>query len=127
VSREALIERFRAGLSTQGAFWQRVLAPETYAAIAGLAAQPDERFTFPPEPWVRAVYDFAVAYNQQAAAPAALMDALTPLYFGRTAGLVLDTSAMDVDAFEGYLEAQAQVFERDKPYLLQRWEAAVGA
>lgn len=126
VSREALVERFRAGLAAHGAYWQRVLAPETYATVSALASQPDARFTFPPEPWVRAVYDFAVAYCLGGDSPAAILDALTPLYFGRTAGLVLDTAAMDPDAFEGYLETQAEVFERDKPYLLDRWQAAAG-
>lgn len=124
VSREALIERFRAGLDAHGADWQRVLAPETYAAVAALAAQADARFTFPAEPWVRVVYDFAAAYGQGAASPAALMDALTPLYFGRTAGLVLDTLPMDTAAFEAYLEAQADVFEHEKPYLRERWQTA---
>jgi hypothetical protein len=70
------------------------------------------------------VYDFAVAHAAAAASPAALMDALTPLYFGRTAGRVLDTAAMDEAAFEDYLERQAAIFERDKPYLRERWRAA---
>jgi hypothetical protein len=124
VSREALVERFRAGLDAHDADWQRVLAPETYAAVVALAAQADARFTFPAEPWVRVVYDFAAAYGHGAASPAALMDALTPLYFGRTAGLVLDTLPMDTAAFEVYLEAQADIFEREKPYLRERWQTA---
>jgi hypothetical protein len=124
VSREALVERFRAGQAAHGADWQRVLAPATHAVVVALADQPDAAFTFPAEPWVRVVYDFAAAYSHAVASPAALMDALTPLYFGRTAGLVLDTLPMDTATFEAYLEAQAAVFEREKPYLRERWQTA---
>ena len=131
VSLEALVAKYREGLTHHGATWQRVLAPQTFRDIQRLTEQAPGAFSFPPEVWVRAVYDFAVAYNTPRQAPgnaptspAALMDALTPLYFGRTAGLVADTGSLDADAFEAYLEVQAQVFEREKPYLLERWPSA---
>jgi hypothetical protein len=31
---------------------------------------------------------------------------------------------MDTAAFEAYLEAQADIFEREKPYLRDRWQTA---
>ena len=120
VDHEALVHRFRDGLATQGARWEQVLAPETFAGVAALAAQSADAFRFPAELWVRVVYDFAAAYRH-AGDSSALLDALTPLYFGRTAGLVNDTATMDVAAFEAYLDQQALAFERDKPYLLARW------
>lgn len=129
VDRDALVERFRAGLNADRTRWQRVLEPETLMAVEALAEQAPARFRFPPELWVRVVCDFAVAYGRGALSAAnsgALLDALTPLYFGRTAGLVNDTAAMDVPAFEDYLETQALVFEREKPYLVRRWQAATG-
>ena len=134
VDLEALVTRFREGLSQHGALWQQVLEPDTYHTVAGLTQQEPQQFTFPPDDWVRAVYDFACAYNdprqttmQGRPTSAALMDALTPLYFGRTAGLVVDTLSFDSDAFEAYLEVQAQAFERHKPYLLQRWPSSAGS
>jgi hypothetical protein len=115
VSLEALVERFRQGLAEHGPLWRGVLAPATFEAVAALAAQPVASFTF----------HFAVAFQRAAGAQrpdtalpdaTALLDALTPLYFGRTAGLVVDTLPFDEPAFEAYLERQAQVFEREKPY-----------
>jgi len=133
VNLEALVTRFREGLSRHGDLWQHVLAPVTYRAVAALTEQDLQRFTFPPEVWVRAVYDFACAYNdprksaaQTHRSPTALMHALTPLYFGRTAGLVVDTLSFDSDEFEIYLEGQAQAFEHEKPYLLERWPSSAG-
>ena len=127
VSLEALVGQFQRGLESYGPLWRDVLAPLTYQAVADLAAQPPAGFTFPAEPWVHVVYDFAVPYCGalgSAARVGQILDALTPLYFGPTAGLVVDTLPMDEAAFEGFLEAQAHVFEREKPYLLERWDAA---
>jgi hypothetical protein len=120
VDQEALVARFRDGLAAHGARWEQVLAPDTLAGVRALAAQPTAAFRFPAELWVRVVYDFAAAYRH-AGDGGVLLDALTPLYFGRTAALVNDTASLDVAAFEAYLDEQARAFERDKPYLLARW------
>jgi len=126
VSLEALIARFRAGVEQLGPLWERVLEPGTRRAIEALAATPASGYSFPPEVWAHAVYDFAVAYNRSGLPAPELIDALVPLYYGRTGGLVRDTRAMDPDAFEAYVDAQARAFEDLKGYLLARWDAAGG-
>jgi glucosylglycerate synthase len=127
VDEGALVARFRDGWAAFGTLWRDFLAPSTLDAVGALARQTPERFTFPVDVWVRAVYDFAVSHHRLAPAAEdrriALLEALTPLYFGRTAGLVADTRAMDETAFEDYIEAQARVFEREKPYLVEQWHA----
>jgi hypothetical protein len=127
VDGQALVERFRDGWTAFGTLWHDFLAPETLDAVGDLARQGPGSFTFPADIWVRAVYDFAVAHSQLAPDAddrrIALLEALTPLYFGRTAGLVADTRAMDDATFEDYIESQARVFEREKAYLLRRWGA----
>jgi hypothetical protein len=126
ISLEALIAKFRAGAERLGPLWERVLEPETRRAVQALAATPASVYSFPAEIWAHAVYDFAVAYNRSGRPAPELIDALVPLYYGRTGGLVLDTRAMDPDAFEAYVDAQAQAFEELKGYLLARWDAAGG-
>ena len=126
VSLEALIARFRAGAERLGPLWERVLEPETRRAIEALAATPASSYSFPPEVWAHAVYGFAVAYNRSGLPAPELIDALVPLYYGRTGGLVRDTREMDLDAFEAYVDAQARTFEDLKGYLLARWDAAGG-
>ena len=47
--------------------------------------------------------------------------ALTPLYFGRTAGFISDTLDMTTDQAERVIDDQARQFEELKPYLVARW------
>jgi hypothetical protein len=52
----------------------------------------------------------------------AVIDSMTPLYYGRTAGLVLQSAGMDSATFEReVIQAQARTFEELKPRLLARW------
>ena len=50
---------------------------------------------------------------------------MTPLYYGRTAGLVKQSQEMTTTEFEQQvIQAQAQTFEQLKPYLIEGWERA---
>ena len=50
---------------------------------------------------------------------------MTPLYYGRTVGLVVESKDMDDATFESeVIQAQARSFEELKPYLLERWGEA---
>ena len=51
--------------------------------------------------------------------------ALTPLYFGRTAGFISDTLELTTEQAERAIEAQAVEFEQLKPYLVTRWHASL--
>lgn len=127
VSLEALIDKFQAGAERFGALWEMVLHADTYRAVQSLrrasgAGQSVDR-SLPDEVWVRSVYDFAVAYNRAAFSKHELIDALVPLYYGRTASLVADTREMGPDEFESYVDNQALTFESLKAYLIERWDA----
>ena len=50
--------------------------------------------------------------------------ALTPLYFGRTAGFISETLDLTTDQAERVIDDQARQFEELKPYLVTRWRAA---
>ena len=51
----------------------------------------------------------------------ALVDSLTPLYFGRTAGFVRETERIDSTQAERLIEEVADLFEKEKPYFLSLW------
>jgi hypothetical protein len=126
VTLEALVEHFREGAERFGPLWQRVMHPETYRAVRSVAGRGDQgRFSFPVESWARSVFDFAAAYSNANLERQVLIDALIPLYYGRTAGLVEDTREMSPDEFEVYVDDQALVFESLKDYLLERWDGSV--
>jgi len=50
-----------------------------------------------------------------------LLEALIPLYYGRTLSYVRSTRNMDTREAEEYIEGQCLVFEETKPYLRERW------
>ena len=82
-------------------------------------------FHFPSELWVRCLYDALVAFQRPDTDRERLLAALTPLYFGRTAGFISDTLEMTSEQAERVIDAQAREFEELKPYLVTRWHAAL--
>lgn len=93
--------------------------PDTVAT-----AQSASAFSFPDDLWVRVIYDLIISARDQ---PDQLDDhvmALVPVYFGRTASSVIENRFLSTERAEDSIERQAREFERLKPYLLDRWNAA---
>jgi hypothetical protein len=124
VTLSAMMEKLRAGAEEHEVLWQRVLTAENLAAVKEIAALSDEDYRFPADRWARIVFDFAVAFNKSGLEPAEVIGAMTPLYYGRTAGLVKQSQEMSTAQFEQQvIQTQAQTFEKLKPYLIERWES----
>jgi hypothetical protein len=124
VNVERMVSRFQSGVRELSAIWRQVLAQETYEEIRRLNGQASTDFRFPPDLWVRTVYDFAVAYHTMAFNREHLLQSLTPLYLGRTASFVLETLEADAEEVERILEHLCQEYERWKPYLVERWNSS---
>ncbi len=115
----------RDGAQRHAAIWDGVLADENRSAVERLIALPDKAYAFPADLWVRCVYDFAVACRRhQSSDPQSILDAMTPLYLGRTAGFVRETQEMTTRQAEDVIQAQARTYEHLKPYLIGRWRSA---
>ena len=121
-----MLERFRTGARELGEIWQRALHPATAREIAAVASASDESFSFPPALWVRTIYDFAVAHQHGRLNREHLLRSLTPLYLGRTAAFVVQTRESGAEEVEQILEELCLQFEREKPYLLERWDETGG-
>jgi hypothetical protein len=122
VTLSAMIEKLRAGREEWGEIWAEVLSVENQATLEAILAQPNDAYQFTAEQWAPIVFDFAVAYNKSSLDKNAVMDSMTPLYYGRTAGLVVESEDMDSATFEQeVIQAQARTFEDLKPYLIERW------
>jgi glycosyltransferase involved in cell wall biosynthesis len=124
VTLSAMIDKFRAGFDANADLWQKVMTPDNFVAVTELARLGVDAYGFPAELWSRVVFDFAVAYNfgVNGVAPDDLVESMTGLYYGRTAGLVKTTWDMTTAQAEEVVQAQAQTFLRMKPYLLERWQ-----
>ena len=121
-----MLDRFRTGARELHSIWERALHPQTWSEVARVAAAPDEAFTFPAGLWVRVVYDFAVAYRGGRIDREHLLRSLTPLYLGRTAAFVIETRDSSAEDVESLIEGLCRQFERDKPYLIERWDGIGG-
>jgi hypothetical protein len=122
VNHAKLIDNFENARHGLRQAWERMLAPEQLERVLALEI-PDNpaQFHFPSELWVRCLYDTMVAFHQPGADREELLAALTPLYFGRTAGFIAETLEMTTDQAERVIDAQAREFEELKPYLVARW------
>jgi glycosyltransferase involved in cell wall biosynthesis len=125
VTLELMIDKLRTGVSEQAELWQRILTPQNLEAVREIATLPYADYAFPAELWAQIVFDFAVAYNKSELDPEQVILGMTPLYYGRTAGLVVQSQEMNSAEFEEQvIQAQARVFEELKPRLIEKWDTA---
>ncbi len=128
VNHAKLIDNVEHARLTQSEAWAEMLAPEQLDRVMALELDGDPaNFHFSAELWIRCLYDALVAFNRAGADRERLLAALTPLYFGRTAGFISDTLDMTTDQAERVIEDQARQFEELKPYLVTRWREMRGA
>jgi len=67
------------------------------------------------------VYDFLLAYRARVVYRSHAAQSLAPLYLGRAASVVLETSARPPAALLLSAARLGGMFEEDKPYLVDRW------
>ena len=116
-----MIRQFNLGMSELGEVWEKFLSPEVIRELLKLTAADEERFIFPPELWVKTIYEFGAAYHKRLMGRDHLLRALTPLYLGRTAAFVLETRDADANTVDGIIEDLCLGFERQKKKLAEDW------
>jgi glycosyltransferase involved in cell wall biosynthesis len=118
---ERMIEAFRLGLRDLTTIWEHIMTSETLGDVLALDVPDAARFRFPDDLWARVVYDFALGHHYGVVHREHLLRSLVPLYLGRTAAFIIATRDRDAAATEAYVEAIGAAFERQKPYLVERW------
>lgn len=118
---DRLLDAFQRGVRDLLPIWESVLAPETLGDVLSLEAGDRGTFRFPDDVWTRVVYDAALGYHYSVIHREHLLRALVPLYLGRTAAFILATRGRDAAGDGAILERVGAAFERQKPYLRDRW------
>lgn len=118
---ERMLDGFRRGLRDLTPIWEHVLAPETLGEVLALDVPDPGRFRFPDPLWARVVYDFALGHHYGVVHRDHLLRSLVPLYLGRTAAFIVATRDRSAAASQAALEGIGTAFEREKPYLVERW------
>jgi len=116
-----MIRNFRLGVKDLMDIWRKALPRETAIWLESLGRLSDEAFSFPEDLWVRTVYDFAIAFRKGRVHRDHLLKSMVPLYLGRVASFVKEYQEASAGEVEEGIEVLCAVFERMKPYLIERW------
>ena len=128
VNHAKLVDALETARLSQRELWTQMLSEEQLERVMALEIpEKPAEFHFPAELWIRCLYDTLVAFHRPGIDREAILAALTPLYFGRTAGFISETLEMNTEQAERVIDAQAREFEELKPYLVGRWRAQRGS
>jgi hypothetical protein len=122
-SQEKSFELFRSGVRGLDSVLSSILTPYTHAHLREIASFEPDKFRFGPELWVRTLYEFAASYHRTVIARDHILQALVPLYRGQLYSFLLEHRESPPDEIEADSESLCLEFERQKPYLIERWKA----
>ncbi len=125
LNRHRIFEMFRTGVTELEPILSSILDPETHAEIKSIASGEEGKFRLRSDLWVRTVYDFAASYHHAVINRDHLVQALAPLYRGMTFSFLVEHSDSSPAEMEAVSERLCVEFERQKPYLREKWKAKV--
>ena len=121
VNRKRLQQMFATGVAELQPVFQSILSPSTLAELQRIAALDVAEFNYPPDVWAKTVFEFAASYHKSVINRDHIVQALVPLYRGRTLSFLLENRNASEEDVEKNVESLCGEFERLKPYLLEVW------
>jgi hypothetical protein len=121
VNRKHLRDLFATGVAQLEPVLRSILSPATLFELQRIATLDAVEFSYPPEVWARTVFEFAASYHKSVMSRDHIVQALVPLYRGRTLSFLLENHDGSGEDMERSVEAVCGEFERLKPYLLEVW------
>jgi glucosylglycerate synthase len=101
--------------------YKSLLTEDIYKKVEQLQLE-DNNNSFTPEIWARIVYSFISGFHQAPiSARESLVDALRILWIGKVAAFINETMEITAEEVEGKIRHEAKVFEKLKPYLIDRF------
>jgi hypothetical protein len=125
LNRHRIFELFQSGVTELEPMLSFILDPETHAEIKSIALLEEGKFRYRPELWVRTLYEFAASYHHAVISRGQLVQALAPLYRGMTSSFLVEHSDSSPAEMEAVSERLCAEFERQKPYLREKWKAMI--
>lgn len=122
VNRKRLHQMFVHGVAELQPVLDSILSSSTLAELIQAAGTPEDKFRYSDELWVRTVYEFAGAYHREVISPDHVIQALAPLYRGKTYTFLVENRDASGEEVEKNVENLCLAFERLKPYLLEVWD-----
>ena len=120
-NRKRLREMFAAGVAHLEPVFRSILSPSTLLELQRIAALEVSEFQYPADLWAKTVFEFAASYHKSVISRDHIIQALVPLYRGRTLSFMLENRDASGQETERSVESLCGEFERLKPYLLDVW------
>jgi hypothetical protein len=124
VNTDRMIHAAQQGVKDLREIYALFLSPQVLVDLTSFVHRNGQGFHIPDQLWVRMIYEAATAFRYQIIDRDHLLQSLVPLYLGRTASFVLEMSDSNATQVEQRIEQLGHVFEAEKPYLIQQWDAA---
>ena len=121
VNRKRLREMFATGVAQLEPVFRSILSGSTLSELQRIATLEVSEFNYPADVWAKTVFEFAASYHKSVINRDHIVQALVPLYRGRTLTLLLENRDGSGEDIERSLESLCGEFERLKPYLLEVW------
>ncbi len=121
VNRKRLREMFATGVAQLEPVFRSILSASTLSELQRIATLEGSEFNYPAELWAKTVFEFAGSYHKSVISRDHIVQALVPLYRGRTLTFLLENRDGSEEDMERNLESLCGDFERLKPYLLEVW------
>jgi hypothetical protein len=121
-----LAESFRSGVRDLRPVLGRILDAATHAEVERVCAAEAPVPAFTDDLWTRNLTQFAASHHREVIHRDHLIQALVPLYLGRTASFLAEEGVREPAAVEERLDALGQRFEKEKAQFLRCWKAEEG-
>lgn len=121
VDLQRLQEMFATGVAQLQPVLQSILSASTLSELQRIATLAITEFNYPAEIWAKTVFEFAASYHKSVISRDHIVQALVPLYRGRTLAFLLENRDDSGEGIENSVESLCGEFERLKPYLLEVW------
>ena len=121
INRKRLLEMFASGVAQLEPVLSSILSASLLAELKRIAALDIEEFEYSEELWTRTVLEFAASYHKSTINRDHIIQALIPLYRGRSLMFLIENRDGSEEDVERREESLCADFERLKPYLLEIW------
>lgn len=121
VNRKRLLEMFSDGVAQLEPVLRSILSAPLLSELQRIAALGINEFEYPAELWTRTVFEFVASYHKSTINRDHIIQALVPLYRGRSLTFLTENRDGAGEDIEMREEALCADFERLKPYLLEIW------
>jgi hypothetical protein len=123
VDRNRLYEMFATGVAELQPVFRSILSSATLGDLQRVAACGASEFKYTSELWAKTAYEFVASYHKSVINRDHIIQALVPLYRGRSLSFICENENSSSEQIESSVESQCREFERLRPYLLQIWNS----